>query len=190
MQQRKKRPQSRTRKPKQTLAQPQLVERALAAFIEAGSIDLSLDKLAASVGISKRMLIHYFGDRKTLEERAMELLEERLRVQFAPGAFPAGTPASAVVNALWERTTTPQSRNVLHLIMDLSRRAWNGSPRARAFYAEQQRLWVTMLAPIFPDAQTVEEFLQLFQGAVLAYLVTGDPKPGRRSLGRFVANST
>ncbi len=189
MQQPKKRPKSRTRKSKLAPVKPQLVERALAAFIKAGTIDLSLDKLAASVGISKRMLIHYFGDRETLEERAMELLEDRLREQFVPGPLAAGTPASIVVNALWERTTSPQSRNVLHLIMDLSRRAWNGSPRARAFYAEQQRLWVEMLAPIFPDAQTVEEFLQLFQGAVLAYLVTGDPKPGRRSLERFVANS-
>jgi AcrR family transcriptional regulator len=164
----------------------QLVARALAAFIAAGTIDLSLDKLAGSVGISKRMLIHYFGDRETLEERAMELLEERLRAQFAPGAFPAGTPARVVALALWEQTTSPQSRNVLHLIMDLSRRAWNGSARAKKFYAEQQRLWVAMLAPIFPDAARVEEFLQLFQGAVLAYLVTGDAAPGRRSIERFV----
>ena len=39
--------------------------------------------------------------------------------------------------ALWERTTAPASKGVL--VMDLSRRAWNGSTRARAFYDEQQR---------------------------------------------------
>jgi len=71
--------------------------------------------------------------------------------------------------------------------MDVSRRAWNGSPRARAFYAEQQRLWVQLLMNFFSDRSTVEELLQLFQGAVLAYLITGDPEPGRRSLNRFVS---
>src|ERR1700722_17175250 len=60
-----------------TLAQPELTARALAAFVAAGTIEISLDKLATSVGISKRMLIHYSGDRETLEERAMALLEER-----------------------------------------------------------------------------------------------------------------
>jgi AcrR family transcriptional regulator len=187
MQQRKSR---KTAKLKQApVRPPELVARALAAFVAAGTIELSLDKLAASVGISKRMLVHYFGDRETLEERALELLEERLRAQFAHNAFPPGTPAKAVALALWQRTTAPESRNVLHLIMDLSRRAWNGSARAQAFYAEQQRLWVEMLSPIFPTAQHVEEFLQLFQGAVLAYLVTGDAQPGRRSIERFLSNA-
>lgn len=179
----------RTKPKKPALTHPQLVERALAAFIAAGTIELSLDKLAASVGISKRMLIHYFGDRETLEERAMALLEEKLRAQFAPSNFPPGTPARAVAAALWAQTTAPQNRNVLHLIMDLSRRAWHGSKRAKAFYTEQQRLWVQMLTPIFPAPHHVEEFLQLFQGAVLAYLVTGDPAPGRRSIERFVTSA-
>jgi hypothetical protein len=72
--------------------------------------------------------------------------------------------------------------------MDLSRRAWNGSARAKAFYAGQQRLWVQLLMKFFPDQATVEEVLQLFQGAVLAYLITGDPEPGRRSLTRIFSS--
>jgi hypothetical protein len=69
--------------------------------------------------------------------------------------------------------------------MDLSRRAWNGSVRAQAFYAEQQRQWVDLLMNFGPHRMVVEEVLQLFQGAVLAYLITGDPEPGRRALTRF-----
>jgi hypothetical protein len=37
-----------------------------------------------------------------------------------------------------------------------------------------------------PDQHAVEELLQLFQGAVLAFLVTGDPQPGKRALMRIV----
>jgi len=162
-----------------------LLDRCLAAYVEAGTLDLSLDQLAERVGISKRMLIHYFGGREHLEERAVARLEERLRAQFAPETFPPGISAEAVMAALWERTTAPEAKGILLLVMDISRRAWNGSRRARAFYAGQQRLWVQLLMKFLPDRSTVEEVLQLFQGAVLAYLITGDPGPGKRSLMRI-----
>jgi len=173
------------KQPKQRPDPAELLQRCLSAFIKAGTIDLSLDHLADSVGISKRMLVHYFGSRENIEEGAMTLLEERLRAQFAPQAFPPGVSPETVVSALWQQTTAPQARGVLLLVMDLSRRAWNGSARAKAFYAEQQRLWVELLMKFLPNQARVEEILQLFQGAVLAYLITGDPEPGRRSLKRL-----
>jgi AcrR family transcriptional regulator len=162
-----------------------LAEKCLGGFIAAGSLDVSLDRLAEQVGTSKRMLIHYFGSRGALEERAIALLEDRLRGRFSPDRFPAGIAFESVVSALWEQSTTPESRGVLLLIMDVSRRAWSGSERARAFYAEQQRLWEEMLRRFLPEAAAVEEFLQLFQGAILAYLISGDREPGKRALGRF-----
>jgi AcrR family transcriptional regulator len=168
--------------------QAELLQRCLAGFVKAGTIDISLDELAKSVGISKRMLLHYFGGREDIEEGAMALLEERLRARFAPETFPPGVSPEEVIAALWERTTAPEAKGVLLLVMDLSRRAWNGSARAKAFYAEQQRLWVQLLMKFLPDQPTVEEVLQLFQGAVLAYLITGDPEPGRRSLTRIFSN--
>jgi AcrR family transcriptional regulator len=164
----------------------QLLERCLAAFIQAGTLDLSLDHLAKQVGTSKRMLIHYFGDRENLEEMVMARLEERLRDRFRPGSFPAGTPLHSVVTALWERSTDAQSRGVLLLIMDVTRRGWSGSERAKAFYREQQRLWVELLRQFLPDAAAVEALLQLFQGAVMFYLVTGDRGQGRRALERMI----
>ena len=164
-----------------------LAESCLGAFVRSGTLDLSLDQLAREVGISKRMLVHYFGGRDAIEERAMTLLENRLRAQFAPENFPAGVGIQVVIDALWDRTTNPQSKGVLLLVMDLSRRAWNGSPRATSFYQEQQRLWVELLLRYLPDKNTVEDVLQSFQGAVLAYLITGDPEPGRRMLNRLCA---
>jgi hypothetical protein len=77
---------------------------------------------------------------------------------------------------------------VLLLVMDLSKRAWSGSKRARLFYAEQQRLWIELLMRYLPDGPTVEEVLQTFQGAVLAFLVTGDGELGRRVLMRILEN--
>jgi len=163
-----------------------LLDRCLAAFVEAGTLDLSLDQLAHKAGSSKRMLVHYFGGRDNIEEEAITRLENRMRAQFAPEAFPPGATAKTVVAALWDRTTSPQSRGVLLLVMDLSRRAWSGSKRARQFYAEQQKLWTELLMSYLPVRATVEELLQTFQGAVLAFLITGDREPGRRALMRIL----
>src|SRR5271169_2626205 len=88
------------RKKKQTRNREQLLESCLAAFIRAGTLDLSLDQLAKAAGSNKRMLIHYFGGREALEEMAMALLEDRLRARFRASAFPPGASAQSVVAAL------------------------------------------------------------------------------------------
>lgn len=162
-----------------------LLESCLAAFVRGGTLDLSLDTLAKAAKTSKRMLIHYFGTREAMEEQAMARLEDRLRGRFRAGAFPRGTPLRTVVSVLWDQITAPQSRGILLLTMDLTRRSWSGSTRGKRFFEEQQRLWSEMLREFLPDAG-VETFLQLFQGAALVYLVTGDRERGRRALERLI----
>src|ERR1017187_10127860 len=177
-------------KKKQRRNRDQLLESCLAAFIRAGTLDLSLDTLAEAVGSSKRMLVHYFGGRDAIEEMAMSLLEDRLRARFRASAFPAGAPLQSVVTALWEQTTSAQSRGVVLLSMDLTRRSWSGSERAKRFFEEQQRLWSELLREFLPDPGAVETLLQLFQGAMLVYLVTGDRERGRRALDRFISTES
>jgi AcrR family transcriptional regulator len=175
------------RKKKPLPNREQLAQSCLAAFIRAGTLDLSLDRLAKAAGSSKRMLIHYFGGREAIEEMAMALLEDRLRARFRASAFPAGASLQSVVAALWEQTTSVESRGVVRLAMDLTRRSWSGSERSRRFFEEQQRLWANMLREFLPDAEAVEVLLQLFQGAMLIYLVTGDRERGRRALDRMIS---
>jgi AcrR family transcriptional regulator len=162
-----------------------LIELCLGAFVKAGTPELSLDVLADAVGISKRMLVHYFGHREAIEEQAMAMLEDRLRARFQPQAFPAGTPVTEVLKVLWEQGTGPESRGVLLLVMELTRRAWKGSKRAQEFYREQQRLWVDLLLKFSDDRPFIEMALQLFQGAMLTYVATGDRELGMRVLPRL-----
>lgn len=164
----------------------ELAGRCLAAFIEAGSLDLSLDQLARKVDVSKRMLIHYFGSREVLEQQVLVLLEDRLRQRFRAERFPAGATLASVVMALWDQSTAPDSGGVLRVLMDATRRSWSGSARAKAFYREQQRLWVELLLKYLRDLPAIEELLQLFQGGLLVYLATGDREQGRRALMRMV----
>src|SRR5258705_2175691 len=95
-----------------------LAESCLGAFVRSGTLDLSLDQLAREVGISKRMLVHYFGGRDAIEERAMTLLENRLRAQFAPENFPAGVGIQLLIHALWDRTPNLQSKVLLWRVID------------------------------------------------------------------------
>src|SRR6202021_4268632 len=94
-----------------------LTERCLAAFVRCGTLDLSLDKLAGIVGISKRMLVHYFGGRDAIEERAMELLENRLRAQFDPRNFPSGVDLRTVIKAFWSGAKNPEPKGVLLFLL-------------------------------------------------------------------------
>ncbi|MGA7647525.1 MAG: hypothetical protein WBW01_13510, partial [Terriglobales bacterium] len=96
----------------------------------------------------------------------------------------------SVLAALWEQTTSAESRGVVRLAMDLTRRSWSGSKRARRFFEEQQRLWADMLREFLLDAEAVEVLLQLYQGAMLVYLVTGDRERGRRALDRMVSGES
>lgn len=175
------------RRKKERGSREQLLEACLAAFIRAGTLDLSLDKLARAAKSSKRMLVHYFGSREALEEMAMARLEKQLRARFHGGAFPPGTPLRSVVKILWEQLTAPQSRGILLLTMDMTRRSWSGSDRGKQFFEEQQRLWAEMLREFLPDFVAVQTLLQLLQGAALVYLVTGDKDRGWQALDRFVA---
>ena len=161
-----------------------LLDSCLAAFVNAGTLDLSLDQLSEQVGVSKRMLVHYFGHREAIEEQAMTMLEDRLRARFRPEAFPPNTPLAKVLESLWQQSIAPESRGILLLIMELTRRAWRGSKRAQDFYREQQRLWVELLLKFSNDRALVEMALQLFQGAILTLVVTADPSVGLRVISR------
>jgi AcrR family transcriptional regulator len=177
------------RKPKRP-GRDQLVDRCLKAFVEAGTLDLSLDQLARKARSSKRMLVHYFGTRETLEETAMARLEERLRGRFSATAFTEPATPEMVVTLLWDQATSVDSKGLLMLLMYLSRRACKGSDRAKAFYQEQSRLWIELLLRFLPDREKVEDLLQFFQGALLVFLVTGDREAGKRSLLRMLSSFT
>jgi AcrR family transcriptional regulator len=165
----------------------QLIEGCLAAFVAAGSLDVSMDRLAAAVQVSKRMLIHYFGNRETIELAALTLLEEHLRAQFASESLPPGLSPRQVIRRLWEQTVAPESHGALLLIMDIARRASNGSARARQFYAQQLEHWRVLLSQHLPTSSAVDAVLQSYQGAVFEYLVSGDREAAERTLMRAAA---
>ena len=56
-----------------------LLEQCLAAAIEMGTLECSINMLAKQVGTSGRMLVYHFGSKQEMERQLIDLLETRLR---------------------------------------------------------------------------------------------------------------
>src|SRR5947207_7629509 len=59
-----------------------LLQGCLSYFLRHGVANLSLRPLAAAVGTSARMLLHYFGSKEGLTAEVMEQVQARLQNSF------------------------------------------------------------------------------------------------------------
>ncbi|GAB2875663.1 TetR/AcrR family transcriptional regulator [Streptomyces mayteni] len=107
-----------------------LVAAAVDHVAAHGIADLSLRRLGAAIGVSHRMLIHYFGTKEQLlveivrasERRQRELLS-RLRAE--PGRSPAD-----VARLLWRQLTDPGLAGQGRLFFEICGQALRGRPEA------------------------------------------------------------
>ncbi|MET8944071.1 TetR/AcrR family transcriptional regulator [Streptomyces sp. NPDC004542] len=108
----------------------QLVDAAVDHVAAHGIADLSLRRLGAAIGVSHRMLIHYFGSReqllveivRTSERRRRDLLS-RLRAE--PGLSPADA-----ARLLWRQLTDPALAGQERLFFEICGHALRGRPEA------------------------------------------------------------
>ncbi|MCX4462324.1 TetR/AcrR family transcriptional regulator (plasmid) [Streptomyces sp. NBC_01340] len=108
----------------------QLVNAAVDYVAAHGIADLSLRGLGTAIGVSHRMLIHYFGSKehllveivRTSEQRQRDLLS-RLRLE------PALSPADAA-RLLWQQLTDPRLAGQERLFFEIYGHALRGRPEA------------------------------------------------------------
>ncbi|MFF3313325.1 TetR/AcrR family transcriptional regulator [Streptomyces sp. NPDC002952] len=107
-----------------------LVNAAVDHVAEHGLTDLSLRGLGAAIGVSHRMLIHYFGSKeellveivRTSEQRQRDLLS---RLHLEPGLSPADA-----ARLLWQQLTDPRLANQERLFFEVCGYALRGRPEA------------------------------------------------------------
>lgn len=167
-------------------AHADVIARCLEAYLRAGTMELSLDQLGAETGTTKRMLVHYFGNRQEIEGRSMALFEERLKARFQADRFSPADTLDRAVLLLWESLVDPAFRSSLRLLLDLSRLAPK-QDRARQFRQGQLALWAAALTRHTADRELVDSLLQLLEGVLLAFLVATDEARGRAALQRLAA---
>ncbi|MER6127757.1 TetR/AcrR family transcriptional regulator [Streptomyces sp. NPDC001795] len=108
----------------------QLVDAAVDHVVAHGIADLSLRRLGAAIGVSHRMLIHYFGSKeqllveivRTSERRQRDLLS---RLRLEPGLSPAD-----VARLLWQQLTDPGLAGQERLFFEIYGHALRGRPEA------------------------------------------------------------
>ncbi|MFE2519919.1 TetR/AcrR family transcriptional regulator [Streptomyces mirabilis] len=108
----------------------QLVDAAVDYVAAHGIADLSLRGLGAAIGVSHRMLIHYFGSKehllveivRTSEQRQRDLLS---RLRLEPGLSPADA-----ARLLWQQLTDPRLAGQERLFFEIYGHALRGRPEA------------------------------------------------------------
>ncbi|WP_371641890.1 TetR/AcrR family transcriptional regulator [Streptomyces mirabilis] len=108
----------------------QLVNAAVDYVAAHGITDMSLRRLGAAIGVSHRMLIHYFGSKehllveivRTSEQRQRDLLS---RLRLEPGLSPADA-----ARLLWQQLTDPRLAGQERLFFEIYGHALRGRTEA------------------------------------------------------------
>ena len=160
----------------------QLLDAAVEFVADHGIADLSLRRLGTAIGVSHRMLIHYFGSKekllveivRTSEERQRELLS---RLRLEPGLAPADA-----ARTLWRRLTDPRLAGQERLFFEIYGHALRGRPEAVPLLDGLVTDWLEPLVAAEvasgadPDAARSRARLGLatVRGLLLDLLATGD----------------
>ncbi|MBB4713730.1 AcrR family transcriptional regulator [Streptomyces luteogriseus] len=108
----------------------QLLDAAVDHVAAHGIADLSLRGLGAAIGVSHRMLIHYFGSKEQLLVEIVRASERRQRdvlsrLQLEPGLAPVD-----VARLLWKQLTDPRLAGQERLFFEICGHALRGRPEA------------------------------------------------------------
>ncbi|MFE7170747.1 TetR/AcrR family transcriptional regulator [Streptomyces sp. NPDC057616] len=175
-------PEDRTGRGAEGDRRAQLLDAAVEFVADHGIADLSLRRLGAAIGVSHRMLIHYFGTKerllveivRTSERRQRELLS---RLRLEPGLSPADA-----ARLLWRRLTDPRLAGQERLFFEIYGHALRGRPEAVPLLDGLVTDWLEPLvaaevaAGADPDAARSRARLGLatVRGLLLDLLATGD----------------
>jgi AcrR family transcriptional regulator len=85
----------------------ELLERSIAYVADNGLSDVSLRQLAAALGTSHRMLIHYFGSKEQLWVEIIQTVERRQRELLQSFAPDPGLPVDEWMRAFWKHISDP-----------------------------------------------------------------------------------
>ena len=175
-------------RPTEPQKKKELLERCLAAAIEVGALDASINAIAKRIGTSGRMLVYHFGSKQELERQIIGLLEIRLREKlwsFQSLSLTENPAPAEPLLSMWKHLTSPEVHGLLKLAMELNRRAIQGDRETRAFLERDSQKWIDSLFTLTNDKTTALLLFHLFQGAILDFLTTGNAQRGEQTIRAY-----
>ncbi|OIK00973.1 TetR family transcriptional regulator [Streptomyces sp. MUSC 14] len=107
-----------------------MVDAAVDHVAAHGIADLSLRRLGAAIGVSHRMLIHYFGSKEALLVEIVRTAERRQRELLSQLRLEPGLSPADAARRLWQRLTDPELAGQERLFFELCGQALRGRPEA------------------------------------------------------------
>src|ERR1700761_5940976 len=151
----------------------QLLDALIEEFAAGGIGDRSLRDVAAAVGTSHRMLLHYFGSRDDL---LVAIVEEAERRQMGLLVDLPTDPAEAFA-AMWADLHRPELRNLERLFFECYARAAQGEKPFDRMVPGAIDGWLDEVAKIADtpiDRAMVRLGLAVGRGLLLDLVATGD----------------
>lgn len=147
-----------------------------------GIADLSLRRLGAAIGVSHRMLIHYFGSKEQLLIEIVRTSERRQRDLLSRLSLEPGLPPSDAARLLWRHLTDPGLAGQERLFLEICGQALRGRPEAVSVLEGLVTAWleplVTAEMAAGADPATARNRARLglgtVRGLLLDVLATGD----------------
>jgi AcrR family transcriptional regulator len=177
-------------RPTEPQKKEELLERCLAAAIEAGALDSSINAIAKKIGTSGRMLVYHFGSKQELDRQLIGLLETRLREQlwsFQSVSLAGAASLAEPLLEMWKHLTSPEMHGLLKLTMELNQRAIQGDSETQHFLEQESQKWIDSLSNLTQDRTAALSLFHLFQGAILDFLTTGNAQRGQQTIEAFTA---
>lgn len=175
-------------RPAEPQKKEELLERCLAAAIEVGALNSSINAIAKKIGTSGRMLVYHFGSKQELERQLIGLLETRLRERLwsfqGVSIEEAECPEDPLLD-MWSHLTSPEMHGLLKLTMELNQRAIQGDSETQGFLEQESQKWIESLFDLTNNRTAALTLFHLFQGAILDFLTTGNAQRGQQTIRAF-----
>jgi AcrR family transcriptional regulator len=169
-----------------------LLLRATDHVAEHGLADLTLRRIAASIGTSHRMLLYHFGSRDGLLIAVAGEVEQRQRQALADDFAATAYDPVETTRRSWARLSAPELAANERLFFELYGRALGGDPGATPMLAQVVDGWLDPLAHqlaaggVDIGRDELRLGLAVVRGLLLDLLATGDRAGTTRALEVFL----
>lgn len=172
-----------------------LIDAAVDHVATHGITGLTLRRLGEGIGVSHRMLIHYFGSKEQLLVEIVRTSERRQRDLLAGFAADPDLSPVEVARRLWQGLTDPRLAGQERLFFEMCGHALQGSPEAAPMLDGLVSDWLRPLAAAEVAAGTdpsraehrARLGLATVRGLLLDLLVTGDRAGVDLAMEEFLA---
>src|SRR4051794_9703299 len=129
-----------------------LLDDCLAYFLRHGVANLSLRPLAAAVGTSARMVLHYFGSKEAFIAEVMELVQARLQNAFRDLSEGGGAETD-LLQKFWSILSNKANQPALRLLFEVQMLALQNPKRYRRYLSKTSTNWRRLIEQALPGKQ-------------------------------------